>query len=129
MYDINVYGTPAPTITRLKAKGIVVICYFSAGSAENWRSDYNKFPASVKGKGLDGWAGETWLDVRQIEVLRSIMGARMDMARDKGCDGLEPDNVDAYTNKYRIPSHCRTPSHLQPYACPRRPQTQSISWA
>ena len=103
MYDIDVYDTPAPTITRLKAKGITVICYFSAGSAENWRPDYSKFPASVMGKGLDGWAGEKWLDVRQLDVLRPIMGARMDMAKDKGCDGLEPDNVDAYTNSTGFP--------------------------
>ena len=26
------------------------------------------------------------------------MGARMDMAKQKGCDGVEPDNVDAYTS-------------------------------
>jgi hypothetical protein len=25
------------------------------------------------------------------------MSARMDMAKQKGCDGLEPDNVDVYT--------------------------------
>jgi hypothetical protein len=103
MYDIDVYDTPAATIGRLKAKGITVICYFSAGSAEDWRSDYSSFPASVKGNGLDGWAGETWLDVRQIEVLRPIMGARMDVAKNKGCDGVEPDNVDAYTNTTGFP--------------------------
>ncbi len=26
------------------------------------------------------------------------MSARMDLAKTKGCDGLEPDNVDAYEN-------------------------------
>lgn len=98
MYDIDLYDTPAATISRLKAKNITVICYFSAGSAENWRPDYASFPASVKGKGLDGWAGETWLDVRQLSILKPIMGARMDLAVSKGCDGVEPDNVDAYTN-------------------------------
>jgi hypothetical protein len=103
MYDIDLYDTPATTISRLKAKGIAVVCYFSAGSAENWRPDYNSFPASVKGKGLDGWAGETWLDVRQLSTLKAIMGARMDLAVSKGCDGIEPDNVDAYTNDTGFP--------------------------
>lgn len=27
------------------------------------------------------------------------MGARMDLARNKSCDGIEPDNVDVYTQK------------------------------
>jgi hypothetical protein len=27
------------------------------------------------------------------------MSARMDLAKTKGCDGVDPDNVDAYENK------------------------------
>lgn len=42
--------------------------------------------------------GERWLDIRRIDLLGPIMGARMDLAKTKGCDGLEPDNVDAYEN-------------------------------
>lgn len=40
---------------------------------------------------------ERWLDIRRIDILGPIMRARMDMAKKKGCDGVEPDNVDAYT--------------------------------
>lgn len=103
MYDIDVYDTPASTIAALKAKNIVVICYFSAGSSENWRPDYNKFPSSVQGRNLDGWPGEKWLDIRQTDVLMPIMESRMDEAKRKGCDGVEPDNVDAYTNNTGFP--------------------------
>lgn len=98
MYDIDLFRHSAETISRLRAKGIVVICYLSAGSAEDWRPDYHKFPESVKGRTLDGWPGETWLDIRQIDVLSPVIAARMDLARDKGCDGVEPDNIDAYQN-------------------------------
>ena len=31
------------------------------------------------------------------------MAARMDLALSKGCDGVEPDNVDGYTNKTGFP--------------------------
>jgi hypothetical protein len=31
------------------------------------------------------------------------MGARLDEAANKGCDGVEPDNVDGYTNKSGFP--------------------------
>lgn len=103
MYDIDVFDVPQTTITTLKNKGIYVVCYFSAGSSENWRDDFNKFPASVQGKPLDSWPGEKWLDIRQINILGPIMAERMDLARSKGCDGVEPDNVDGYTNNTGFP--------------------------
>jgi hypothetical protein len=103
MYDIDAYDTSATTIASLKAKGIKVICYFSAGSYENWRPDTGSFPASVLGNALDGWPDERWLDIRQLTVLRDIMGKRMDMAASKGCDGVDPDNMDGYTNDTGFP--------------------------
>lgn len=46
---------------------------------------------------LGGWDGEWWLDHRRQNV-RDIMEARLDLAAQKGCDGVEPDNVDGYQN-------------------------------
>jgi len=97
MYDIDLFDAPRGTIDRLQADGRVVICYFSAGSSENWRPDHEAFPASVQGRG-NGWAGERWLDIRRLDVLGPLMAARLDLALEKGCDGVEPDNVDGYTN-------------------------------
>ena len=102
VYDIDLYDNTAAAIAQLKAAGHRVVCYFSAGSAENWRSDYAQFLATDKGKGLDGWPGENWLDTRDPTV-RSIMTKRMDLAVQKGCDGVEPDNVDGYTNSTGLP--------------------------
>ena len=42
-------------------------------------------------------AGEWWLNIRRIDILGPIMAARMDLAKSKGCDGVEPDNIDVYT--------------------------------
>lgn len=103
MIDIDLYDTPATTVARLKAKGISVVCYFSAGSAEDWRPDYNTFPASVLGADLDGWPGEKYVDVRKLDVLKTIMGKRMDLAVSKGCAAVDPDNVDSYTNPSGFP--------------------------
>ena len=99
MYDIDLFDTPADTIDALKAEDRVVICYFSAGSLEDWRPDADQFPADVIGRPLDDWHGEYWLDIRQLDVLQPIMAARLDLAMDKGCDGVEPDNITAYTNR------------------------------
>lgn len=102
VYDIDLFDTPQATIDGLKARGVRVVCYFSAGSAEDWRADYGSFKAADLGAGLDGWAGERWVDTRSDNV-RAIMGRRLDVARDKGCDGVEPDNMDAYINRPGLP--------------------------
>ena len=103
MYDIDLFDVPQPVIDTLHEDGRIVICYFSAGSYEEWRFDAADFPASVRGNPLDNWPGESWLDIRQIDTLRPIMQARLDLAVQKECDGVEPDNVDGYTNNSGFP--------------------------
>lgn len=98
VYDIDLFDNPTKTITNLHAQNRKVICYFSAGSFESGRPDSDKFSASDKGKELDGWPGEYWLDVKSTNV-RNIMTARLELAASKGCDGVDPDNVDAYDNE------------------------------
>jgi hypothetical protein len=98
VYDIDLFDAPDAVIATLHSQGRHVVCYFSAGSGENWRPDYASFAAADLGKPLDGWAGEKWLDTRSANV-RAIMSARLDKASARGCDGVEPDNVDGYTNK------------------------------
>jgi hypothetical protein len=97
MYNIDMVDVPTSTIALLKSQGKKVVCYFSAGSWEEWRPDAASFPASVKGNS-NGWPGEKWLDIRQVSVLQPIMEKRLDLAVAKGCDGVEPDNIDGYTN-------------------------------
>ncbi len=102
--DAKVYGVDLEDneknglIGRLKAKGKTVICYFSAGTYENWRKDAKDFPKIALGKSLDEWPGERWVDVRNNNV-RMILAKRMDRAKAAGCDGVDPDNVDGYSNK------------------------------
>jgi hypothetical protein len=102
MYDVDLFEAPQATIDALHGKGRTVICYLSAGSREDWRPDAAMFPAEAIGKGLEGWPGERWLDTRS-EAVRSIMKARLDRAVAKKCDGVEPDNVDAYSTDTGFP--------------------------
>ncbi len=97
VYDIDLFDNTASVIQQLQNEGRRVICYFSAGSYEDWRPDQGDFDAADLGETLDGWPGERWLDIRSARV-RQIMQARLDLAVQKGCDGVEPDNVDGYTN-------------------------------
>ena len=96
-YDIDLFDSSLATISQLQNSGVRVICYFSAGSAENWRKDFAQFDKADLGKKLDGWEGERWLDIRSQNVW-NILLSRLDLAKTKGCDGVEPDNVDAYLN-------------------------------
>jgi hypothetical protein len=100
-YDIDGFDNSAATISALHAAGKKVICYFSAGTSEDFRSDYNQFPASVQGRS-NGWPGEKWLDIRS-STLRPIMQARMQMCKDKGFDAIEPDNIDGFSNNTGFP--------------------------
>jgi hypothetical protein len=102
LYDIDLFDSSVQTIAGLKAKGKKVICYFSAGSSEDWRPDYATIEDASKGSNLDNWPGEKWLDIRTPNVL-NVFKARLDLAVSKGCDGVEPDNVDAYNNSSGFP--------------------------
>lgn len=102
IYDIDLFDNSAELIASLQNSGKKVICYFSAGSYEQWRNDAAQFNESDLGLPLDGWPGERWLDVRSANV-RQIMQSRLDLAKQKGCDGVDPDNVDGYTNNTGLP--------------------------
>ncbi len=102
MYDIDLFETSESVIRQMRPDR-VAICYFSAGSWEDWRPDAGDFPAEVLGNTLDGWPGEKWLDIRDLVTLGPLMTARLDLAVDKGCIGVEPDNVDGYTNNSGFP--------------------------
>lgn len=101
-YDVDLFETPTTKIAALQARGTKVICYFSAGSYENWRPDKGDFPPEALGRPLDGWPGERWLDVRHPGVV-AVMEARLDLAVAKECDAVDPDNVDGYSNRTDFP--------------------------
>jgi hypothetical protein len=98
IYNLDLFDTEPLVIADLHRRGIRVMCYFSAGSYEDWRPDTDQFPDETLGNPLSGWAGETWLDIRRLDLLGPIMEARIGLARQKGCDGVDPDNVDGYLN-------------------------------
>ena len=103
MYDIDLFDNEAGAVAALHAEGRKVVCYISVGSWEDWRPDAAQFPSSVIGKNYEGWPGEKWLDIRQIDLLAPIMRARLDQCKAKAFDGVEPDNIDGYTNDTGFP--------------------------
>lgn len=96
-YDIDLFENNEKTIKTLHYMNAKVICYFSAGSYEEWRPDAKTFDNSSIGSNMAGWAGERWLDIRSGSV-RSVMSSRIKLAAEKGCDGIDPDNIDGYSH-------------------------------
>jgi hypothetical protein len=101
-YDIDGFETSAEQVSALHALGKHVICYVDVGTAENFRPDYGSFPSSVLGRG-NGWPGERWIDIRQLDVVEPIMTRRFEMCREKGFDAVEPDNIEAFENSSGFP--------------------------
>jgi hypothetical protein len=102
VYDIDGFENDAAVVRKLHDRGRRVICYINVGAAEDFRPDFDRFPAEVLGA-PNGWPGERWLDIRRIDVLRPIMARRFDMCRDKGFDAVEPDLVDGHTETTGFP--------------------------
>ncbi|RKI69552.1 hypothetical protein D7X55_10975 [Corallococcus sp. AB049A] len=116
VYVVDLFNTTPTKIQEYKNAGKKVVCYFSAGTFEDWRDDVNQFPQdtyctpgencaqSVHILGdwcTSGGGCEWWLDHRKPAV-RTVMTSRMQLAKDKGCDAVEPDNVDGYSHDDEI---------------------------
>lgn len=103
MYDVDMESTDAATIERLHARGSVVVCYLETGGWESYRSDADAYPDEVLGNPVAGYPEERWVDIRRLDVLTPIIAARLDAAAAKGCDGIEPDLDDSYTQDTGFP--------------------------
>ena len=95
---LDLFDTSAAEIAAIKAQGKQVICYMSAGTAENWRPDFNEFTSrGLLGDPYDAWPGEYWVDITKPATFE-IMRNRLELAKQKGCTGVDPDNTDGYSN-------------------------------
>lgn len=102
MFDVDLFEARDTDLEALRAAGRTVVCYFSAGSLETFRDDVGFVADEAIGRRLDGWADERWLDITHPDTLELARG-RLDHAVARGCDGVEPDNVDGYVNGTGFP--------------------------
>jgi len=97
LYDIDLFDNSKEIIQKLREKNKLVVCYFSFGTYENWREDTKNLDESLLGNPLENWEGERYWDIRNEEI-KKILKSRIDLAKEKGCNGVEFDNVDIYKN-------------------------------
>jgi hypothetical protein len=85
----------AAEIDGLHAAGRTVLCYFSAGSLEEFRDDATAVEPAAIGLVVPDYPNERWVDVRDGSV-RALMEERLDRASANGCDGVVPSLLDSY---------------------------------
>lgn len=102
--DIDLFTHAENGNIKELAKTKTVICYFSAGSREDWRDDADRFQKGDTGSPLikdedtgEVWEGENWVNVKS-ENVRQIMKERIEFAAASGCHAVDPDNVDGYVS-------------------------------
>jgi len=101
VYDIDGQSATAADVAAIHAAGAIAVCYVDVGTLEPERPDVASFPASVVGPAVQGWPGEKWLlaTAANQSVLLPLMQARFaEWCQGKGFDGIEADNLDAWTN-------------------------------
>jgi hypothetical protein len=105
VFDVDGAETPASTVRGLRRDGRYVVCYLSAGTYEPFRSDSRRLPPATRGRPVEGFADERWLDIRRLDLIGPVIRERMRTCARKGFDAVEPDNVDGYTNPTGFPLH------------------------
>lgn len=112
-YDVDIYdvdiATSPQTIQKLHDEGRKVICYFSAGSWEEFRTDGAMLDKSIRGGPLifgegDVFLDEAWLDLRRMDMILETMLNRVERAKKIGCDGIEFDNPDVALHGINFPN-------------------------
>lgn len=99
VFDVDLYETQVEDIEDIHAHGGYAIAYFNGGAWQPDKPDSDLYPDSVIGKEpMKGWPEERWLDIRQISVLRPLIRNKLALAKSKGFNGVDPDNMDGYTN-------------------------------
>jgi Glycoside-hydrolase family GH114/Fibronectin type III domain len=86
------------------------VCYMSAGTAENFRPDYQAIldidqarrnagdSNGILGAVLPEWQDERWFDPQDFQYYKHIIQARIDTCKAKGFQAVEFDNMDGFTN-------------------------------
>lgn len=100
---LDLFDTDIRTVRQLVREGKKPICYFNAGAWEDWRPDADQYPDAILGSQMEGWPGERWIDIRDLDVLKPIIRKRLDLCKEKGFIGVDPDNVNGYQNDTSFP--------------------------
>ena len=99
IYVIDLFENSAGVIADLHARGRKVLCQVDLGTWERDAPDADRFPIESLGATFDGDSDQRWIDIRNLRGLSGMLRGRLDLAASKGCDGVVPDNLDAWDTR------------------------------
>ncbi|GAB1318128.1 hypothetical protein MFIFM68171_08338 [Madurella fahalii] len=104
VWDLDLYHiarTPQ-VVSHLRSNipDAILICYFNAGLAQESDCDYERWNNSgLLGNIYDPeepeFNDERWINIRN-QTARDWIKERITLARELGCDAVDPDNIDGY---------------------------------
>jgi hypothetical protein len=100
VFDIDLLTNSRAVVHHIHGR---VLCYFSAGTNESFRSPSQQYPPSTRGQPLADYPDEQWLDIRRLDKLKPLIERRLDICKRKGFIGADFDNVDGYANESGFP--------------------------
>jgi hypothetical protein len=103
VFDIDGLTNPRAVVAKLSRRHTEVVCYFSAGTNESFRSRSQQFPPATRGNRLADYPDERWLDIRRIDELKPLIERRLGICKRKGFVAVDFDNVDGYANDSGFP--------------------------
>ena len=105
IYDIDGFLTTQAQVTAIKtgwqASTLAhprTVCYLDL-AWEDYRPDATPggaFPAATLGHIYFGFPEERWVDLRQLDALKPMLGERVGMCARKGFDAVELDDIDSF---------------------------------
>jgi hypothetical protein len=120
----NNHTVDTAAVNAIHRRGGHAVCYLSAGTAERFRPDYDKYVQfdrthdhSLIGKPFSGrFPNEYWLNINdgrgQRDFILRQLAARTRKCANAGFDGVEYDNVETYAQPTRV-TGWRVSAHTQ----------------
>lgn len=81
VYAIDLFDNTPDTVAAIRARGDYPVCYFSAGTAEDYRPDYGELLPSDLGAALPDYPQERYVDVTSTNVRRIMVNVSRLLAR------------------------------------------------
>jgi len=106
------------TSLQTQNPSVFIICYFNAGLVQTTDCDYNTTWDTPPYRSLLGnlwpkFPNERWINIKNTTA-QDLIKKRITLARDLGCDAVDPDNIDAYgvDSDDELPDDQKTGFHL-----------------
>ncbi|OUM62021.1 glycoside hydrolase family 114 protein, partial [Piromyces sp. E2] len=82
----------------LHGKGQKAICYFSGGTSEKNKPDYEDYKKAGVFFSEKSSYGNYYIDIRKLDKLRPLLKNRFRRAYNYGCDGVEVDSIGVHSH-------------------------------